>query len=497
MPEHRERKGRRSSPADWPARVALEGEHRAELFHTPGTDGIPYATIVMGGHLETWPLHSRRFRHYLAQRFYQATGRMPSAHATQVALDVLTGEALFRGPERPVFTRVGADASAIYLDLGDSTWRAVTITPSGWRVMRHSPVKFRRPRGMLPLPPPIPGGLLHALRPFVNVANDGDDRLLVTWLLAALHPQGPYPILVLHGEQGAAKSTTARVLRELCDPNEAPLRAAPREVRDLMISAANGWVVCLDNLDHLAPWLASGLCRLATGGGFGTRRTYTDDEEMLFDATRPIIMTGIEELVARGDVLDRAIILHLPAIPPARRQTEAGFWAAFKQARPALLGGLLDALVGALAFLPSVRLREFPRMADFARFGVAVERALSWPPGAFLAAYGANREAAHDLALEASLVADSLQNFLETTGAWTGTATDLLDALTTAVAEHVRRKREWPKTATALGGQLRRLAPTLRTVGVEITFNRAARRRTITLTLMKPGMGPSSASSTS
>src|SRR5439155_26155152 len=88
-----------------------------------------------------------------------------------------------------------------------------------------------------------------------------------------------------------------------------------------------------------------------------------------------------EELVARGDVLDRAISLHLPPISPARRQTEAAFWAAFTHARPALLGGLLDALVGTLAVLPSVRLRELPRLADFARFGVAVERALGWPPG--------------------------------------------------------------------------------------------------------------------
>jgi len=496
-PKHREAKGQRPSQANSVARCALRVESGAELFHTPGADGVPYATIAVDGHLETWPIHATIFRHELERRLYRATGTMPTAHATQAALGLLTGEALFNGSERPVFTRLAEHEDAIYLDLGDPAWRAVEITRWGWRIVARPPVKFRRARGLLALPRPLRGGSIHALRPFVNVADDGDYRLLVTWLLAALRPWGPYPLLVLHGEQGAAKSTTARILRLLCDPNQAPLRAAPREVRDLMISAANSWIVCLDNLDHLAPWLASALCRLATGGGFGIRRTYTDDEEVLFDATRPIIMTGIEELVARGDVLDRAISLHLPPISPARRQTEAAFWAAFTHARPALLGGLLDALVGTLAVLPSVRLRELPRLADFARFGVAVERALGWPPGAFLLAYGANREAAHDLAREASLVAGPLQHFVETMGVWTGTATDLLDALTTTVAEHIRRKREWPNTATVLGGQLRRLAPTLRTVGVEVTFNRGARQRTITLMLVKAGMAPSSASSTS
>src|SRR5262249_37199629 len=153
-------------------------------------------------------------------------------------------------------------------------------------------------------------------------------------------------------------------------------------------------------------------------------------------------------------------VLHLPAILPARRRTEVAFWAAFEREWGALLGALLDTLVDALAALPRVSLRELPRMADFARFGVAVERALGGPPGGFLAAYRANREAADDLALEASLVAGPLQDFLATTGAWTGTATKLLDGLTTRVAESMRRKREWPKTATALGGELRRLAPT-------------------------------------
>src|SRR5256886_5689169 len=123
---------------------------------------------------------------------------------------------------------------------------------------------------MLALPVPLPGGALDDLRPFLNVADDGDYRLLVTWLLAALRPRGPYPVLVLHGEQGSAKSTTARVLRMLIDPNGAPLRAEPHDDRDLMIAATNGWIVALDNLSHLPPWLSDALCRLATGGAFAT-----------------------------------------------------------------------------------------------------------------------------------------------------------------------------------------------------------------------------------
>src|SRR5437667_4528728 len=448
-PKHREAKGQRPSQANSVARCALRVESGAELFHTPGADGVPYATIAVDGHLETWPIHATIFRHELERRLYRATGTMPTAHATQAALGLLTGEALFNGSERPVFTRLAEHEDAIYLDLGDPAWRAVEITRWGWRIVARPPVKFRRARGLLALPRPLRGGSIHALRPFVNVADDGDYRLLVTWLLAALRPRGPYPVLVLHGEQGAAKSTTARVLRMLCDPNTAPLRAAPRDVRDLMIAATNGWVACFDNLDHLAPWLSNALCRLSTGGGFATRRHYTDDEEILFDAMRPIVVNGIEELATRGDLLDRAVILHLPTIAASERRAEAAFWADFGCAWSAILGGLLDTAVAALAVLPGVTLPELPRMADFARFGVAVERAAGWPPGAFLATYDANREAAHDLTLEASLVAGPLRAFAETIGAWTGTATDLLDILARRAGEAISRKREWPKTPTA------------------------------------------------
>ncbi|TMA83957.1 MAG: hypothetical protein E6J77_13425 [Deltaproteobacteria bacterium] len=174
-----------------------------------------------------------------------------------------------------------------------------------------------------------------------------------------------------------------------------------------MIAATNGWVVCFDNLEYLPPWISNALCRLATGGGFATRRHYTDDGEMLFEATRPILVNGIEELATRGDLLDRAVLMHLPAISEPHRRAEAGFWEDFRRAWPGLLAALLDALVGALAILPTLTLPGLPRMADFARFGVAVERALAWPPGSFLARYGANREAAHELTLQASLVAAS------------------------------------------------------------------------------------------
>src|SRR5262249_55588755 len=157
----------------------------------------------------------------------------------------------------------------------------VQMTATGWRIISNPPVRFRRAKGMLPLPAPVSGGDLDALRMFVNIGTDADWHLFVAWLLASFRPEGPYPLLVLHGEQGSAKSTTARIARMILDPNVTPLRADPRDARDVMIAATNGWLLAFDNLSVLRGWLSDALCRLSTEGGFSTRELYTDQDEVL------------------------------------------------------------------------------------------------------------------------------------------------------------------------------------------------------------------------
>jgi len=112
---------------------------------------------------------------------------------------------------------------------------------------------------------------LERLRPFLNLRSDDDWALFLACLVQALRGRGPYPVLVLYGEHGAAKSTAARLFRRLVDPNLSDLRSPPRDERDLRIQATNGWILNYDNLTGLPDWLSNALCRLSTGGGMGTR----------------------------------------------------------------------------------------------------------------------------------------------------------------------------------------------------------------------------------
>ena len=404
--------------------VGLARAAGAALFHTP--DGEAYASILVEGHTETWLLKVKGFRRWLARLFYEEYGKAPGSQAIQDALGVLEGKAVFDGDAFPVYTRLAEHNGAIYLDLGNPAWQAVEITPNGWQVIGTPPVKFRRAKGMLPLPEPVRGGTLAALRPFVNIASEDDWRLVVSWLLMALRPTGPYPVLVVYGEQGSAKSSLVRVLRALVDPNTAALRTTSREERDLVIAATNGWLIALDNLSHLPDWLSDALCRLATGSGFATRELYTDADETIFAAQRPIVLNGIEEVATRGDLLDRAITLYLPTIPEDQRQDEKVFWEEFEQARPQIFGALLDIVSAALQHLPTTTLSRKPRMADFALWSCAAAEACGWTAQDFLNAYQGVREAVHDLTLDASPVGPLVRDFAQQHNSWEGTASALL-----------------------------------------------------------------------
>jgi hypothetical protein len=304
--------------------------------------------------------------------------------------------------------------------------------------------------------------------------------LVVAWLLAALRPGRPYPLLAISGEQGSAKTVLCKMLKALVDPNVAPVRALPREERELMIAAHNGYLLAFDNLSGLPAWLSDGLCRLASGGSFAVRQLYTDDEEVLFQASRPLLVNGIEDVISRADLADRGIFLTLAPIGEQQRRSEAELWREFDLARPRILGALLDAAVRGLQTMPNTRPTCLPRMADFALWATACESAL-WPAGTFARDYDANRKAAVEGIIEADPVALCVRALMAERGSWAGTASDLLHAATGLAGNN---GSNWPKNPAALAARLRRAQTFLRVLGIELSFTREGRAGTRTIRII-------------
>jgi hypothetical protein len=142
-----------------------------------------------------------------------------------------------------------------------------------------------------------------------------------------------------------------------------------------------------------------------------------------------VILNGITEVAERADLLDRSLLVCLPAIPEGQRKTEKELWAAFAEARPRILGALLDAVSAGLRNLLTVELGQLPRMAGFAEWAVACEPALGLKKGAFLRCYRRNRDTANEVALESNPLAKHLLQLVEEGEPWEGKVGELLEAL--------------------------------------------------------------------
>ena len=363
-----------------------------------------------------------------------------------------------------------------FIDLGDQIGRAVAIDKNEWRVVDRPGVHFRRPEGMLPLPEPDRDGSIELLRPYVNLSKP-DFRLMIAWLTAALRPVGPYPVLVLCGEQASGKTTLALILASLIDPQVCPSFALPSSTHDLMATAANSWLLVYENISTIPGWFSDCVCQLAFGGGFAGE-LFTNDGRSTIYAQRPVILVGIDDFVKRPDLRDRCVFLKLAPIPRTSRRSERTFWPAFHADRPKILGGLFSAISGGLRELPSVDLKELPRMADFAEWGEAVGRALGWGTATLLNAYNDNRKEATEPILDESPLGPYLLAIAQNRMSWSGSPLDLYRLLSKAAGNQFGSR--WPRTVNMFGSELRDRAQ-LRLNGLSIRFERNSKGRLIVL----------------
>lgn len=424
-----------------------------------GEDNRPYAVAKAGPNIARPLRGSGGLRAQLA-RLYAETcgGTAPSQSALADALTVLEGYATDAPPE-PVYLRVAPYRGGVVLDLGTADGRCAVVDTDGWRIEPVSPVLFRRTNLTSPMPDPR-RGTLDGLRKLVN-ADDPQWRLLVGWLVSALLPDIPHPILALFGEQGTAKSTTTRLLMMLVDPSPGPLRSPPRDVRQWAVTANASWTVALDNVSDVPAWLSDLLCKAVTGDAHVDRALYTDDDVSVMRFRRVIALNGISVGSLRGDLADRLVPIELRRVDRDKRRGETEVLADFAATAPAALGELLTLLSGVLRELPTVELAGLPRMADFARVLAALDKVTGWQT---LATYEGTAGGLAESVVDSDLFATAVRAFADKNKAeWLGSPTDLLAAITPE-----KPPKGWPRTAQAVGGSLTRIAPALRLLGYTV-----------------------------
>ncbi|MBM9512007.1 hypothetical protein [Desulfogranum marinum] len=470
---------------DTPKDPAVEFlKSQIEVFHN--SIDVAYACINGGSTPEIVTLHSKKFRQFVTKALYSLKGKIPQQNHIKSIIILLELEAL-EGVEREANIRIAQHEGDIYLDLANSANEQVKISKNGWEIIHasQSPVYFTRPAKMQSLPNPKKDGQLGRLAGFLNLESQDHLYLIFAWLLMALKPNGPYPVLCIQGEQGSGKSSVCRLLKNIFDPSLPVITSMPSGEENLLISALRSQVLAFDNISSISHSASDILCRMATGGGFSKRTLFTDDEETCFNIMRPIILNGITGLNGRQDLCDRTIFINTVPIPQNLRRTEEELQKAFAEAHPDILGGLCTALSTALQNENNPTPTSLPRMADFAKWVVAAEPALPIPPNSFLAAYERNRAEIIDEAIEADPVASAVIAMVAQFPQWTGTATQLLQTLNGYTSDEVRRLNLWPKQANVLSRKLKRAVTFLREKGVLLTFAKSG-TRSITITSALP-----------
>jgi hypothetical protein len=415
-------------------RLAALIQQRTKLVLAP--TGRKYA---LAG--EARPCDSEDFIGWCSNVFWKEHGEIVTKSMIDDVVRALGGLGL---QTQPIPVRVRGDLSRITIDLGPSA-SPLAVTAQG--IALAPDAVFARPKGSLPLPAPhVPETRAQAaeavedLRRVLGV-EPREWAACVAWLLAALRPEGPYPILYVRGEQGSGASTLARALLSLIDPRRPDMRALPRDPRDLAIRTEHVHILGFDNVSTISGETSDALCRLATGDGFDTRQLHSDRDLAVFEAARPMLMTSIVDAAKRPDLLDRALMIDLPK--RAERRDDDEIRAAVELHRPRALGALLSAVAHALGASGAVTIPGDVRMRAAASFAARAAPALGLEPSAIVQAYVDSRAAAHGVLADDPVVL-ALDRFLTPGKPWKGSMGDLLGALN-ELRHGARPPRGWPR----------------------------------------------------
>ena len=469
--------------------IAIAVEH--DLFHDDGGEAF-CAVELSDGAIRAYKVESAAFADLLlaeyGRRYPARVGNreIPGSVNASARSDALRSiVALARkGEIRKVFLRLGWGGEHLYLDMGTPEPRAIEITPDGWSIINDPPVHLVFSQTAKPLPVPVPGGrraVLRQLRKFFGFRLT-DDRLvlLIGIMMAGLMPKGPYPILIMTGEQGSGKTNRARFIKLAIDPTKASVRGRPRSAEDLAISVWRSWFGLFDNLSKLDQDMSDWLCRLSEGAGLPKRKLYTDTEEILIEAARPIMLTAIPDIAQSGDVIDRAVLIHCDPLPTKLR--EQVLLEQFEAFRPYLLGYLVEAASCALSRYGNMAdVHDGLRRGDWCAWCEAAAPALGLSEGAFTETYRRNQDQSVRLAVELDAVGSAIIEFMADKHEVEITVSLLHQAL-----EHIVRKRHdgriplgWSSGTNHFSGRVRRLAPMLRRIGIDAEQARDAVARSV------------------
>jgi len=473
--------------------LAFEIATKAEPDVFRDQDDEPVCIIPGLSAFEVTPINgpASALNSHMAAAYCARRKAVLSPTARRELLDHFTALSLL-ADRRDVALRIGRHEGRVLYHLRPGV--LVGIGPDGWDLTKRSPIPFRWTPSMQPHgDPPSPGSWEGLLRLWGGRLREEDLALAIAWLLGAMKPGGPYPLLAIVGQQGSAKSTLAKQLKRIVDPSGpggVTVYTPPRDrtAEDVFSLARGSHLLVWDNVSTLGDALSDVLSALATGAGVGARKKYTDFDPATTYACRPLVLTSIPDAVRRADLRDRAIIVE-PLGLEGQHRDEQDVWAETEAAVLPTLGALFTACSAALRHWREIR-GPFPRMADFSRWVMAAELggAMPWEVGRFAEAYARNREGALGTLVAGTTWAEPFVEYAFDAHRDNPHPPNRLHSAARVLGDLTRaleppERQYYPADPARFAGELRRIAPALLALyGLRVEFRRTHGRRHIATT---------------
>jgi hypothetical protein len=421
----------------------------------------------------------RALARFLDKAFFELKGKYPTESALKEAIIKMERHAE-KIVEKDIPIRVRHEDTTTYVDFGNG--EGTVLTSKGWWVDElPETVYFKRPQGMGRMTPPAKKGSLKTLKELINFESEKDWHMILSWLTAAIGmTDGTYPILMIAGDAGAAKSTGTKILKAIADPQFPELLPYPRSVDALQLHAAYNYIMAYDNLSGISNEVSDALCTIASGTGFLARKLYTNLGRCALMVKRPIILNGIDNVARRNDFASRTIFIKFAEVEKGQRLSEEYINDIVERDLPKWRAAIYDIITKVKDIDRSKLGRPDVRLSDFASWAQAVSQVMKWKESAYDILEENEEELVSHLR-ETDLVTVYLLSYMENREIWKGTTKELYEELVAVVPSDVKRSKDWPDTLNGFGMRVNRAKPTLRSGGLKLEKVRGRSAMIITL----------------
>lgn len=411
-------------------------------------------------------------------------------------------------PKIPVFYVTGkTDDKTLWYDLGREDWKGIKITEDGW-TLEDLPVGFVRVDGYMEQVIPEIGGNIDDIFKYVYIQDKNDKILFKTDLITAFIPSIEHPISYFTGEKGATKTSNTKFMVDMINPINLITGLHnwnDRKVDDISLALSCYAAIGIDNLSDINGKFADTMCMNVTGGKTQKRSLYTNGDLYEVKLRAKIIANGIPQIgLDRTDLLDRMITYELAEIKEENRIEITELRRRYYEDKPKILGAIFDHIVIALKNYERIKKqkRSLPRLGDFAVWGEVISQSC-WnkKEGGFLRIYNEEKNSVSRDAVQNSEIACAIKSLLlgdfqielpdlgkkENGKTWKGTGSELLTTLSDGLKEQGKYpSADWPKNASILSQELKRVGGDLKSVGISIERKKSNGDKLLVITYRPP-----------